>query len=534
MDLPNLDEMQAEVDDDQAMLLMKRAVVDQMKDADDRMKAAAQAWQNLRTGVPQPAVREPRATQLPDHENVAGGHVVQPQQSRRAVTDGRRAAEEGPTSSGKISRPSGVKEENVHLSEYPTMVSRAGGENFVELKCHFCKGNASKNTGQFLQGLRGFMHHINLKHLAAAKRAGVNIITKQCVLEHAAVRNIDAAMVERYLRGEPLGVPKETAASIEKIAAYGSVGGYPTIISLPNDSLVELRCSLCGCNARPIRNTAVHFRGMPAFQSHLHQIHKWVSPGRPISWREWVLELCNYRVLTAAEVDMVKARQLDPPALVTSRMPPSMNGVQRESASTAKATRVASDRVSPGLTDDSADFDGYSFAANSDFLPETSVNSRKRRASGNSLRNPKKPPRATCRRATRFDDSGVGMTDGFLDGDLNRETITTANTLPGNRVTPQLQPDSSTSSTDAPGTSLILSDGSSLHDYCPCLVLGHPCQNITCNKLEPQGVAARTCTDITKSGRCPDVSCGHGRDHLEARKRMAVEHLRQNHDHDAV
>jgi len=89
-----------------------------------------------------------------------------------------------------------------------------------------------------------------------------------------------------------------------------------------------------------------------------------------------------------------------------------MNGVQRESASTAKATRVASDRVSPGLTDDSADFDGYSFAANSDFLPETSVNSRKRRASGNSLRNPKKPPRATCRRATRFDDSGVGMTDG--------------------------------------------------------------------------------------------------------------------------
>jgi len=86
------------------------------------------------------------------------------------------------------------------------MVSRAGGENFVELKCHFCKGNASKNTGQFLQGLRGFMHHINLKHLAAAKRAGVNIITKQCVLEHAAVRNIDAAMVERYLRGEPLGV----------------------------------------------------------------------------------------------------------------------------------------------------------------------------------------------------------------------------------------------------------------------------------------------------------------------------------------
>jgi len=45
MDLPNLDEMQAEVDDDQAMLLMKRAVVDQMKDADDRMKAAAQAWQ---------------------------------------------------------------------------------------------------------------------------------------------------------------------------------------------------------------------------------------------------------------------------------------------------------------------------------------------------------------------------------------------------------------------------------------------------------------------------------------------------------
>jgi len=45
MGLPNIDEMQAEVDNDQAMLLMKRAVVDQMKDVDDRMKAAAQAWQ---------------------------------------------------------------------------------------------------------------------------------------------------------------------------------------------------------------------------------------------------------------------------------------------------------------------------------------------------------------------------------------------------------------------------------------------------------------------------------------------------------
>jgi hypothetical protein len=213
--------------------------------------------------------------------------------------------------------PAPESEELKHLDSItwaPTIIYFEDISQYVELRCHYCQGNAA--GGKLLGGVWDFHHHLRNVHNHLSD--SLETVVRLCKYRTVPQEEVDwiletrgavdyVELTEAQSRPDTQSATQNTRTPLAFASDPNNfIGHCGCVVKHPLGEWVELRCPICDVNSLEGR----FIQGCKGFFDHLRDTHSEAVEANV----ESVIARCAIRVLVGDDVSLIKSgKVIDPP-----------------------------------------------------------------------------------------------------------------------------------------------------------------------------------------------------------------------------
>ena len=300
-------------------------------------------------------------------------------------------------------------------SARPNIVRRNDG-TWVELRCPICVTNVDEK-GDLINGVLGFRDHLIQSHGYSPL-----LLQDDGVLRRCTVRQFSQGYIGAILKESPdtasvakdhvqrAGEMNVSSATNRVMSLSAWIAKWPNVFRRADGTYVELRCGICGANARKNRGErdgmppiTSFFKGPLSFAYHLRGIHGEAYDKKFKGFKkvaEWAVLRCTFRELSLEDLTAMRAKDPECPCKVpliplvhyvlTFLVPHIIRPNSEAGAEPEKSSSPALDYSDSSAALDDSDSSVIEFNAK----PESSNAHKRQRIRVNPTAITSKPPRA--------------------------------------------------------------------------------------------------------------------------------------------
>ena len=217
-------------------------------------------------------------------------------------------------------------------SARPNIVRRNDG-TWVELRCHICATNVDEKGG-LINGISGFKDHLIQSHGYQSLLLQDDGVLRWCTVRQFSQEHIgtileespDATSVAKDHRVQGAGEMNVSSATNREMSLSAWIAKWPNVFRRADGTYVELRCGVCGANARKDRGKrdgmpliTSFFKGPLSFAYHLRRIHDEAYDKKFKKFKnfeEWAVLRCTFRELSLEDLTAMRAKDPECPCNV--------------------------------------------------------------------------------------------------------------------------------------------------------------------------------------------------------------------------
>ena len=217
-------------------------------------------------------------------------------------------------------------------SARPNIVQR-NDSTWVELRCPICATNVDEK-GSLINGVLGFKDHLIQRHGYSSLLLQDDGVLRRCTVRQFSQGHIgailkespDATSVAKDHHGQRAGEMNVSSATNRVMSLSVWIARWPNVFRRADGTYVELRCGICGANARKSRGErdgmppiTSFFKGPLSFAYHLRRIH---NEGYDKKFKEfknfaeWAVSRCTFRELSLEDLTAMRAKDPECPCKV--------------------------------------------------------------------------------------------------------------------------------------------------------------------------------------------------------------------------
>ena len=214
-------------------------------------------------------------------------------------------------------------------SARPNIVRRNDG-TWVELRCPICATNVDEK-GSLINGVLGFKDHLIQSHGYPPLLLQDDGVLRRCTVRQFSQEYIrailkespDATSVAKDHRVQRAGEMNVSSATNREISLSAWIAKWPNVFRRADGTYVELRCGICGANARKdhgkrdgIPLITSFYKGPLSFAYHLRRIHHNAYDKKFKNFAEWAVSRCTFRELSLEDLTVMRAKDPECPCNV--------------------------------------------------------------------------------------------------------------------------------------------------------------------------------------------------------------------------
>jgi len=217
-------------------------------------------------------------------------------------------------------------------SARPNIVRRNDG-TWVELRCPICVTNVDEKGG-LINGVLGFRDHLIQSHGYSSLLLQDDGVLRRCTVRQFSQEHIgailkespDATSVAKDHRVQRAGEMDVSSATNREMSLSAWIAKWPNVFRRADGTYVELRCGICGANARKNRGerdgmppVTSFFKGPLSFAYHLRRIHDEAYDKKFKGFKnfaEWAVSRCTFRELSLEDLTAMRAKDPECPCNV--------------------------------------------------------------------------------------------------------------------------------------------------------------------------------------------------------------------------
>lgn len=211
-------------------------------------------------------------------------------------------------------------------SARPNIVRRNDG-TWVELRCPICATNVDEK-GDLINGVLGFKDHLIRSHGYPSLLLQYDNVLRRCTVRQFSQEHIgailkespDATSVAKDHRVQRAGEMNVSSATNREMSLSAWIAKRPNVFRRADGTYVELRCGICGANARKNRGKrdgmlpiTSFYKGPLSFAYHLHRIHHEAYDKKFKNFADWAVFRCTFRELSLEDLTAMKAKSPECP-----------------------------------------------------------------------------------------------------------------------------------------------------------------------------------------------------------------------------
>ena len=212
-------------------------------------------------------------------------------------------------------------------SARPNIVWR-NDDLWVELRCPIC-ATIVDEKGNLINGVLGFKDHLIQSHDYPLLQD--DSVLRMCTVRQFSREHIEAILKESAYatsvakdhRVQRAGEMNVSSATNREISLSAWIAKWPNVFRRADGTYVELRCGICGANARKnsgkrdgMPSITSFFKGPVSFAYHLRTRHRESYDRRFNNFAEWAVLRCTFRELSLEDLTAMRAKDLDYPCNV--------------------------------------------------------------------------------------------------------------------------------------------------------------------------------------------------------------------------
>lgn len=230
----------------------------------------------------------------------------------------------------KSEGPADAHFKNVESTSARPNIVRRNDSTWVELRCPICATNVDEK-GHLINGVLGFEDHLIQSHgypsLLLHDDDFLRLFTvRQFSQEHIGAilkESPDATSVAKDHRVQRAGEMNVSSATNREMSLSAWIAKWPNVFRRADGTYIELRCGICGANAR--KNSGKR-DGMPlitsffrvplSFAYHLRRIHHETYDKKFEKFKnfaEWAVSRCTFRELSLEDLTAMRAKDPECP-----------------------------------------------------------------------------------------------------------------------------------------------------------------------------------------------------------------------------
>ena len=202
---------------------------------------------------------------------------------------------------------------------------------WVELRCPIC-ATIVDEKGNLINGVLGFKDHLIQSHDYPLLQD--DSVLRMCTVRQFSREHIEAILKESAYatsvakdhRVQRAGEMNVSSATNREISLSAWIAKWPNVFRRADGTYVELRCGICGANARKnsgkrdgMPSITSFFKGPVSFAYHLRRIHDEAYDKKFKGFKnyaEWAVLRCTFRELSLEDLTAMRAKDPDYPCNV--------------------------------------------------------------------------------------------------------------------------------------------------------------------------------------------------------------------------